>query len=147
MATVSNVTRDDIVRALEAINASTYAGNIKFKRGPESLNQKGTRHAFTLTVQDSRGEGSRISASAFSPERRVAAACWHAHGHFYDALLELAPNAIVRTAGSVISADGGNWQDWQAGSMAYPRMMSELCDCETFYSGITGREYVPQRAA
>lgn len=145
MATVTNATRDDIVKALAAID-ETYAGNVVFKRGPDSLNGKGTRHAVTLTVQSSRGLGSRISASYFRPERRVAAACWHAHGHFYDALLAIAPSAVIRTAGAVISADGGNWQDWEAGAPIYPVMMSELCDCETFYSSITGHEYVPQTA-
>ena len=61
--------------------------------------------------------------------RRIAAACWHVHGDFFDALFAICPDAVVMSMGKVITKDGGNWQDWNKGSMMYPKLASACCEC------------------
>lgn len=123
-----NCTNADLQDALKAIN-TRYADNIRFK----TLAPKGKGHTFTLTVIDSHKPGSRIGQSG----KRISAACWHVHGHFFDALFEIAPTAKIHSSGSLanplaarwITKDAGNWQDWNYGSSFRPAMMSELCEC------------------
>lgn len=116
-----NCTVQDLEAALVEVN-KRYGGNVIFKRTPEKV---GRRYAFTLTVKSSKGKGGRLSHSG----RRIAAACWHVHGHYFEALLSIAPEAEVVSAKSVINQRGGNWRDSNIGSQMYPMMYSEACDC------------------
>ena len=110
--------------ALQAVN-EVYQGNIKF-RSVESLNQKETTFRFTLTVENSSRPGARRSRNG----RRIAAACWHVHGDFFDALFEYSPAAIIRVSGEApITATAGNWVDRNIGSEYQPFWFSEACDC------------------
>lgn len=119
---------NDLEYALKKVNEE-FDDNIIFKREPEYMSRNSIR--FTLTVKDSRGPGSRKSSSPFSPERRVSAACWHVHGLFFDCLFEINGEAlIISRSDHRITAQGGNWEDWNAGSMTFPRYMSECCDCD-----------------
>jgi len=114
-----------LATALTKVN-ERFANNITFKR----LEMKGRNILFTLTVKNSRAPGSRTSASMFNPARRVSAACWHVHGHFFDELFKVVPSAVIVSRGNKkITKDSGNWEDWQIGSMMYPIMYSEACDC------------------
>jgi len=120
-----NCSIDHLKMALLRTNFK-FDHNIKFKR----LEFKGRNILFTLTVNNSRKPGSRTSASAFHPERRVSAACWHVHGWFFEILFKVNPAAIVVSQGNKqITKDSGNWQDWQIGPQIYPIMYSEACDC------------------
>jgi hypothetical protein len=120
-----NCTLLDLDRTLSQVNLK-FDENIKFKR----LESKGKNILFTLTVKDSRKPGSRTSASVFHHDRRVAAACWHVHGWFFEILFKVNPAAIVVSQGNKqITKDSGNWQDWQIGPQIYPIMYSEACDC------------------
>jgi hypothetical protein len=115
--------------ALAIVN-TRYDGNIKFK----TLEPKGRRISFTLTVVSSTiGTGkAKVTAAGSSKGpngRRIAAACWHVHGDFFDALFRVCPDAVVMSLGKVITKDGGNWQDWNKGSMIYPKLASECCEC------------------
>jgi len=116
-----NCTSGDLESALHKVNEK-YDGNIRFKTLEAN--------SFTLTVKSSRGPGARRGVAG----RRIAAACWHVHGDFFDALFEVAPEAVV-ISGYLpkgrhrITIDGGNWQDWQAGSLYHPAYASELCEC------------------
>jgi hypothetical protein len=126
---VKNANMDHFHAALAVVNAR-YAGNIKFK----TLEPKGRRISFTLTVVSSTiGTGkAKVTAPGVSigPNgRRIAAACWHCHGDFFDALFRVCPDAVVMSMGKVITKDGGNWQDWNKGSMMYPKLASECCEC------------------
>ena len=126
---VKNANMDHFHAALAVVNAR-YAGNIKFK----TLEPKGKRISFTLTVISSTiGTGkAKVTAPGVSigPNgRRIAAACYHVHGDFFDALFRVCPDAVVMSLGKVITKDGGNWQDWNKGSMAYPKLASECCEC------------------
>jgi hypothetical protein len=135
---IKNVTGEQMRQALEAVNQK-YKGNILFKR----FEPAGRVIHFTLTVRDAAAPGGR---RGHHRNRRVKAACWHVHGDFYDAIIELEPRAVIYTRGYVekpgsrggrsrmnegekITKDGGNWQDWNAGSMIEPRAMSDMCDC------------------
>jgi len=73
------------------VSDQNYRGNIIFKRHPEP---DGKACIFTLTVRDSTGPGSRVSASG----RRVAAACWHAHRDIMAAIFNRYPDARLKTA-------------------------------------------------
>ena len=126
---VKNANMDHFHAALAVVN-ERYAGNIKFK----TLEPKGRRISFTLTVVSSTiGTGkAKVTApgASIGPNgRRIAAACWHCHGDFFDALFRVCPDAVVMSLGKVITKDGGNWQDWNKGSMMYPKLASECCEC------------------
>lgn len=128
-----NVNRADLDAALSATN-KLFDDNVCWKREPESLNHSKNRFRFTLRVVSSKGAGHRLSApNPWSKQRRMPSACWHVHGEFFDALLDVNRQAIIKTelvGKREISIDGGNWQDAQVGSMAYPAYLSDLCDCD-----------------
>lgn len=122
-----NTTISDLENALAIVNAK-YAGNIRFKR----LEQNGRGVNFTLTVNSSREPGHRRGFASFDgkPPKRLASACWHAHGDFFDALFAVNPNAVIRSQGDkIITKEKGNWQDWNIGSEYRPLYFSEACDC------------------
>jgi hypothetical protein len=114
-----NVTRDEMYEALDKTN-EIYSGNVEFNRfeGSRVFN-------FTLRVKDSLGPGARRGWTG----RRMVAACWHVHGHFFEKLIEINPNAEIVSCYSKISAAGGNWQDRNIGSMVQPLYYSEACEC------------------
>jgi hypothetical protein len=119
MTTNANI--QQLNEALDAVNKD-FADNIVFKR----LEQISSNRArFTLTVKNSREPGGRIGYEG----RRVAAVCWHVHGQFFDSLLEINPEAVILAGKKKISAEGGNWQDWNIGSILKPMYCSEACDC------------------
>jgi len=124
-----NVTASDLQAALDRINAERYEGNVTFNRYPE---QHGKALAFTLRVSSSKGPGHRRGFT-YGKGRRLTSACWHVHGHFFDALLAINPDAVIRATGgrTTIKIDrlGGNWMDRDIGSMMSPLMFSEACDC------------------
>jgi hypothetical protein len=120
---ITNATKAQLDSALDYINGRYFNGNIKLKNWKE----QGRRLRFTLTVHDSRGPGSRISHTG----RRIAAACWHAHGHLFDALFVINPRIWIQaTRTRAARITGGNWQDRNIGSVAQPMLYSEACDCE-----------------
>lgn len=123
----TNATISELNQALDLVN-KRYNNNIIFRwPGPEQISRNRTK--FTLTVKDSRGPGSRVSASVYQNRRRVKAACWHVHGHFFDGLFSINPDLFVRSAGRKITREAGNWYDWNIGSQMYPVYFSEACDC------------------
>jgi hypothetical protein len=121
------VTQSEMETALRRINEK-YDGNIVWKR----FEQNGSGVHFTLTVRQSRGKGGRLGQCLTSKgnHRHIAAACWHVHGDFFDALFSIVPNAYVRSMGRKITKDEGNWVDRNIGSPMYPMYYSEACDCQ-----------------
>jgi hypothetical protein len=117
----TNATIQELETALKEIN-KRFDNNIRFKR----LENSGRRNTFTLTVYNSKKPGGRIGQNG----RHIAAACWHAHGYLFEALLKINPEAFVISGGSLrIDINGGNWQDRNIGSIMYPLYYSEACDC------------------
>ena len=119
---ITNATIDQLRQAMEAVN-KLYDGNVIFNRQPEPV---GSRLRFTLRVKDSKGPGARRSHQG----RRMSSACWHVHGHFFEELFKVNPEAYVVAGGCKrISKDGGNWQDRNIGSRMFPMFFSEACRC------------------
>lgn len=130
---VKNATIYQMNLALTKLNKK-YDDNIIWNRAPE---YKGGQLQFTLRVKSSKGKGAKLSYSAYSNTRRTSSACWHVHGDFFDALLEIEPKAIITSKGNLLKiyrdntgTIQGNWRDWNVGSIAFPVMYSESCLCD-----------------
>ena len=118
---IKNTTQVEMHEALKALNIK-YDNNIIF----EYIKPIGRRQQFRLRVKDSNNKGARRGTTG----RRMINACWHTHGHYYEELFKVQPDAIIKAAQFTIDKDQGNWQDWNAGSRIDPQYMSELCNCE-----------------
>ena len=59
----------------------------------------------------------------------MAYACWHVHGHLFDNIWKVAPNAVIYTGRITMRGPQDNWQDISVGSQMYPAYLSELCEC------------------
>lgn len=116
------VTQAVMEKALENVNAR-FNGNIVFK----TFSPKRNGVDFTLTVKSSKEKGAR---RAQGTGNRLAAACWHVHGYFFEEVFKLAPEAIITSAFARITRHYGNWQDKNIGSIAEPCYYSEACDCK-----------------
>ncbi len=131
---VRDCTVADLRVALAEVNKK-YEGNVTFNQHPVP-NGRGFR--FTLRVEDSQKPGHRLTPSPnyrTGKHHRMVSACWHVHGDFFDALLEIAPEAEIRVGskGEKIFKVGdrviGNWEDRNIGSMMHPFYYSEACEC------------------
>ncbi len=123
-----NVSLGNAYKALEIVNQK-YDNNILFKNLVDISSSRMQRIRFTLKVASSRNKGA--SRNPFSG-RRSCAACWHVHGDFFDALLSVNALAEIQTAlhgKHTIDKDGGNWQDYNVGSHAFPYYASDVCEC------------------
>jgi hypothetical protein len=98
-----------------------FDGNLKFKRF-EFSGPSGLRLNVTLTVNDSKEIGSRRNAEG----GRIAAACWHAHGVFFDSL---PAGTEIRSAQGGTFHAGDKWQDSNIGSLYRPLQASHACNC------------------
>lgn len=124
---ISNVSQQDIEQALETVNKQ-YNNNIMFNNFTRRSNT-GKSWIVTIRAKDSKAPGARTSWNG----RRTVAACWHAYGIFMDALPKHA--RIFKHLGMNIdrthnwTSPGDPWQDFNVGSIAYPRFISDLCEC------------------
>jgi hypothetical protein len=100
--------------AAERVITERYGGNV-YVEHTKSGNIR-------LRVLNSSGPGSRKGPYG----RRISAACWHAFGHYLDAL----GDAHVVIPGYRGPACRHCWVDRNIGSQARPFMYSEACDCE-----------------
>lgn len=114
--------KGQIEDALKAINKK-YHDNIRFKEfRPAGQTQEGKpKFNVTLTVDESRGPGGRLGQAG----GHIAAACWHAHGDFMDAL----PKGVEFQVGGQKTHPGDPWVDRNIGSQVQPMYYSEACDC------------------
>lgn len=120
----TNAKPETLQRALQVLNRH-YGNNVQFDRfdvHPRCVD-------FTLRVRSSRGPGARRSFTG----RRMAKACWHVHGKFFEYVLALDHQAriVSRWSGgpTTITRQSGNWQDANIGSQMQPLMFSQACDC------------------
>lgn len=131
---IRNTNLKELTQALSATNKK-YKNNVIFQ-SIECKTQNGKTWHVRLRVKDSKKAGAKLGYSypaMYGNEgqkaRRTISACWHVHGDFFDALLSINNNAIIKTGKSIINIDGGNWRDYNAGSMIYPQYASEQCHC------------------
>jgi hypothetical protein len=122
-----NVTEKELREALAVINKERYEGNIIFNR----FDPCGRGWRFTLRCKTSKGLGHGLGYQYLKSgeRRRTIAACWHVHGHFFEALFLIKPVAEIKARTRTITIDGGNWEDWNAGSIMDPIRASQKCDC------------------
>ena len=128
------VSEADLVTALAAVNV-IFEDNIKFRRAEYISSSRGGGESWrvTLTVNSSRAPGSRV-AVGYNAGRRIAAACWHVYGSYFDAL----PEQAIIVASGALSRPGDRWVDRNIGSMYYPALYSDACDCDYFApNGVT----------
>lgn len=125
---IKNVAEHQLYKALDVANEK-FDGNLRFKRIERAGFTRAGREDWnvTLTVSSSKGKGARIGFSG----RRIAAACWHAHGAFMDNLPE---NAVIVVSGGrdgkMTLYPGSPWVDRNIGSMMQPLYYSDACECE-----------------
>ena len=111
------ITESQLIQALENVNTE-HGYKLEFKRYPEKT---GNFLNFTIKSEASKIAGASISWSG----RNSPAASWHAHGYLFDEMIAIAPGVDIRSMGKVINADGGNWNDYNVGSMMSPMYASE----------------------
>lgn len=121
---IKNVTQEQIEQALNVVNGK-YDGNILFNRCERS----GRRWAVTLRTKVKSKRNNDDGVKRGYSGRLTTSACWHVHGDFLDALMIIEPEVEIKSLGRTINVNGGNWHDWNAGSIIYPQYMSEMCDC------------------
>jgi len=126
----TNASISQLTEALNYVNKS-FAGNIRFK-DIEQISKKTVR--FTLTVINSSDPGHRhgyYAKEGFQP-KRMAAACWHVHGYFFEYLfLKYVDDIWIEAGGHKMGSNEDNWQDKIIGSFGIERSLtfSGACDC------------------
>jgi hypothetical protein len=116
-----NTTIPQMDAAMARLNKQ-FHNNVEFRR----LDVQGNKIIFTLKVKNSKGDG---GAKSFRG-RRTGAACWHCTGYLFVELFKINPNAKVYSSRTGwITADRGNFQDFNVGSIMEPMMASEACEC------------------
>ncbi len=147
---IRNVTRNDIMAALAKTNEK-FVGNIIIKAlAPAGHTRTGwEKWRVQLGVHSAKrakdplvdtpfgvfrlaAPGARIRAGwgQSREHHRLAAACWHVFGTFFDAL---PPRAEIFVSGEKgIHHPGDEWQDRNIGCVAEPMLYSEACDCDVY---------------
>ena len=140
---IRNATKGQIVMALNRVG-DMYKDNLAFNR----LDQQGNSYRVTLRVNDSKGVGAGrgsyqmhyISGKsydwAWEHRRKLVSACWHVHGDFFEVLFRLCPRAVVISRGNKITAQGGNWKDFDMGSIMCLYPASKACECKKDWGGL-----------
>lgn len=117
----TNASKLQLTEALNFVNKS-FDDNIKFK----TLEQKTSKViSFTLTVKDSKLHGSKRKQNG----NRIAAACWHVHGYFFEYLFLNYPGVYIDSLGQRMNNNADNWRDRNIGSIIQPFYFSEACEC------------------
>ena len=134
MVTIRKATKEQIENALQETN-KIFKDNIIFNR----FDSTGKNFAVTLKTKDSHKEGSRLGFPEYNwstkqiikPGKHMPIACWHAYGTFFDNLFKQNMNIEIVSNGEKITAyNNGNWNDRNIGSMVFPLMYSDACECD-----------------
>jgi hypothetical protein len=122
MVTIRKATYQQVLQAVQN-TSKKFGGNVVANR----FDQEGGKFFVTLKVQNSHGAGAAISFSG----RSLPNACWHAYGAFFDELFAQNPDIVIIALGQKITANEGNWSDFNIGSIAVPLLKSKACECES----------------
>ncbi len=128
-------TNEQMLEEALRLTNEEYEGNVIWNRHPEMKNMKGSTFRLTLRVKDSKLAGHRLSQALTTKgnRSRMISACWHVHGTFFDFLFDLCPELRIRAGTTVMKSKEDNWEDTNIGSMFYPLMHSDACDCGSDY--------------
>lgn len=116
----------DVVAKLNA--PALYDGNIVVENC-EAKSSTGTRISVKLGTADSKRHGSRRSSSG----RHGKYLCWHGFRDVFRAVMEVNPDAVIRSAKAVYRGSEGFEETYPStgfqnvGSMFAPAYMPELC--------------------
>lgn len=113
----TTATRATVQVAIDMVNREK---GYQLEIHPECDHQKGKWYNFRLKTR-SKIPGAKVSWQG----RNIAAASWHAHGFVFDEILQLNPDAVIKSMNSSITATGGNWEDYNVGSMMQSVMASQ----------------------
>jgi hypothetical protein len=123
---IFRATHKEICDALDIVN-KRYDNNIIFRR----FESKGKMFIVLLKAVSVQKAGHRLGFhyNCDGTRRKLALACWHVHGDFFDALFNINPNIYVRVSTHKITVNEGNWYDRNVGSVVDPMKFSEACEC------------------
>ena len=112
----TNASNLTVIYALNEVNKE-HDYKLEFNR----FDIKGNWVHFTIQSERSGIPGSRYSHSG----RKLKSASWHAHGYLFEQIFKVETEAVIWSNGKRITADGGNWEDQNIGSLFAPVMFSE----------------------
>lgn len=115
--TAKNISTTELAAALANTNAK-HGYQLRFVAPPSP---RGKSLLFRIRSEKSKIKGASLSYFG----RNSVAASWRAHGHFFDEVIAICPQAVIKTARGIIDQNGGNWQDYQVGTPFNPCMASE----------------------
>lgn len=126
---ITGITTSELHAVVEKLNApALYDGNIVVENC-EAKSATGTRISVKLGTADSKRHGSRLASSG----RHGKWLCWHGFRDVFRAVMEVNPEAVVRTGKAVYRGSKG-FEDvypstgrQNVGSMVEPAYMPELC--------------------
>lgn len=76
---------------------------------------------FTIRSEKSKIPGARTSYNG----RNMTSASWHAHGYLFDKIWDINPEAVIYSGGRKMLGKSYNWQDYNIGSIMFPKFFSE----------------------
>ena len=121
-----NTTINELEQALKEVNKK-YDDNVEFRE----ITNSGKNVKATIKVKSSQKAGHRVGFAKTSKgnRRKMPCACWHVHGDFFEELLKINENVVIKSSLAqqvVITIDkyGGNWQDYNIGSDYEPLFAS-----------------------
>lgn len=133
-----NLSTEQVREIIETVSKRDYDGNLIPNRLDDASNSRTVWTEFTIRCRSSRDAGHKVSLSSMpfnGKERRLTAACWHAHRDVMQELFERYPDAKL-TSGF---AKYNGREDFLAtvestgylniGSLAFPVQARESCDC------------------
>lgn len=126
---ISGISTTELHAVVAKLNApSLYDGNIVVENA-EAKNAKGTRISVKLGTADSKRHGSRRAWSG----RHGKWLCWHGFRDVFRAVMEVNPDAVIRTGKAAYKGTAGFEETYPStgmqnvGSMFEPAYMPEMC--------------------
>jgi hypothetical protein len=130
---IKNVTAMQVGKAIDAVNARAYDGNIELH--PDAYTKHSARGVPTFNgriwVKSSKGAGAAVSYNG----RAKKAACWHVFRDVFAEILEQHPGAVIKTALATYTA--ANFSEvypstgrTNVGSMIEPLDAEDACKCD-----------------
>jgi len=132
--------RQTIIDAVDRINKKYYVGNVNINWGTP----KGKYQNVRLDTLSYKKPGYRTGfhVNNDGSPRKMKNACWHVHGHFFEEVLSIDPEAVIitgydpKTNRQIKIYNGpcdvpfGNWIDRNIGSQFSPLYFSDACRCD-----------------